>query len=414
MKHKNKLMLLCSLFLLIAGCSNYKNPTENPSLTSNTVNIDAYGLNTSETDVKEDSYKDIDVLSYEEEIEIVQETNYQHLAFDEAIFSPFPECTTVAIYSIVYEDVSVEESLSIIKDWVNYYGFTVDYDTELRAATTEISSGDAEDPYPLVIPNLTDLSNGNGFYLNTNECFIQMGGGNIHSMSDGRISSYLEVDSKCGLDAMGIYSENVVNEGYVSDLKDVEYQLLDGPVSIGDAANNTKIYFENGTPYFGPSGMEIEIPYVRVFSIGDIYGYVFNVRRVYNGVPFIYGDYGVYGENESYTVILDIKMAYTITGEVNAYTGTSNNCSLIPLTEETKNIIPLRDAVNILDSYIGYQMSLEIRNIDYQYCVIRINDDEIANPCWCFEGYNNSDGRMYVFFVNSINGEVYFHSYIEE
>ena len=352
--------------------------------------------------------------SYSEDASVIKNRAYQHIDMQKAVFSPFPECDHVESFISDVPDVTVEESLSIIKKWLDDNGFTVDLEHELFAATSQFE-GENGNHYPLVMPHVNELNDGNGFFINTNQCHIQMGRANIYSMSTGVISKYVKSEKAAGLDAMGAYSENVIAEGLVEELSGCSYELLNGPVSIGDAAETVKEYFEKGTPYLNPKEISIEVPYVKVFAIGDIYGYEFNVREVYGGIPFAYGDYGVYREDEYRPISLYIKKAYTISGNIDAYTGNSSNSVFTPIIEPSQDITPVSRAAEVLDNFVGNQMKIEIQNVGLEYIGITdtTNDTVKMYPCWSFKGYNSSDGRTYVFYVNVLGGDVFYHSFIE-
>ena len=54
---------------------------------------------------------------------------------------------------------------------------------------------------------------------------------------------------------------------------------------------------------------------------GLIQGMFENGLTVYKGVPFLYGDFGTFQAPEDYHIDWDIKKAYTIDGNVDAYVG---------------------------------------------------------------------------------------------
>lgn len=403
------------LMLFLCSCSFNSKNQSNVSVDQDQSNITTIDLDTAQYS---DSFVTIEKCrnDYEDTVSYIQNSELKHLKMKDAVFSSFPDFDSVGEFIVRTPDISVDESIEVINNWLTQNGFTIDLERDLYAATSQFyDEGNDGIPYPHVMAHINDLDNGNGFFINTNKCHIQMGGANIYSMSNGVITSYVQSEGAAGLDAMGVYSDNVVSEGYVAEMADRSYELLNGPLTIGKAADNVKRYFENGTPFLGPEGIEVDVPYVRVFTIGDIYGYQFNIRRVYKGVPFAYGDYGAYRENGEQRVDFDTKYAYTISGNVDAYTGFSNNCIFDPIVEPQKEIIPLAKAVEILDEYVGNQISIAVRKVDFEYCGIEKYDSNTItrSPCWSFEGKNSSDGRTYVFYVNALNGDVFFHSYVE-
>lgn len=356
------------------------------------------------------------INNYSDDVSTIKKAEYEHLVMKETEFVRCPDFESVGVYIIRTPDISVEESIEVIKNWLGQNGFSVDLNHELYAATFDIAGTD-EDSYPLVMSHIDEFTDGNYFFVNTNECQIQMIGANIYSMSNGVISAYVNSGKHAGLDAMGVYSENIVDEGFVDVMSDKSYELLNGSVSIGDAAKKIKEYFEKGTPYLAPIGIEVDVPYVRVFEIGDIYGYQFNVRRIYKGVPFAFGDWGSYREiNSEQRIDFDTKYAYTITGNVDAYAGYSNNSVFEPIIDNQEAIVPLTKACEILDDFVGEQMRISVQRVAFEYCGIENYELNTITeyPCWSFEGRNSADGRIYVFYVNAVNGDVFFHSYVPE
>ena len=413
---KNKISIAVVLLFLLCSCSFNSEKQRTVTTNQNMENLN------SEKEGSTECSENLMLIeecrnSYEDTITYIRNHEYKHLKMKDTVFSPFPDCESVGEFTIRTPDISVNDSIEVVKNWLDQNGFTIDLERDLYAATNQFfNEGNEDNPYPNVMTHINDLDNGNGFFINTNKCHIQMGGANIYSMSNGVITAYVKSKGASGLDAMGVYSENVVDEGNVDDMAERSYELLNGSVSIGDAADNVKRYFENGTPFFGPDGIEVDIPYVRVFSIGDIYGYQFNIRRVYKGCPFAYGDYGAYREeNGEERVDFDTKYAYTISGNVDAYVGFSNNCVFDPIVELQKEIIPLSEAVEILDDYVGNQINIAVKKIEFEYSGIENYASGIITrcPCWSFMGRNSADGRTYVFYVDALKGNVFFHSFVE-
>lgn len=357
---------------------------------------------------------------YTDEGKTVSQKDYGKIHFSECRFAAFPDTSEVGIYNVMCPDITAEASLATIEAWLaSEHIENIDLKTELRDVSNQYPSNESADypyDYPAVFDYYPEFESGNGFFINTPTCHLQMGYYNIYSMSNGVITQYVNPGNKSGLDAMGFYSENIVEGGLVSDLKDKSYQLLSGEVKIGDAADTVKKYFEKGTPLTGPEGMTIDVPYVSVFSIGDIYGYNFNVRKVYKGVPFLYGNNGTQRGPSEYYVQFDIKNAYTIDGNVDAYAGFSQGFEFVPLTDSQTQIISLLTATDILDSFLAKEMKIDVSEVEYLYCTIvdKETNKETVYPCWVYTGYNHSDSRNIRCMVDSINGEVFYYTYPTE
>lgn len=427
---RRELALVCAIVCcssLIASCSSDVNKEIAGTDQSGTIvssTKDEADSSQSETVPIVSTYPRVGLSGYFSEysksVQTVSGKEYKTMDFSRCEFGNVPETKEVGIYKVKDLDITPEESLATIEAWLSSEHIeNVDLKTELRDASGQYSSNDnAKYPYnyPAVFSYSSNFETGNGFFIDTPDCHIQMGGYNIYSMSNGVITHYISPGELAHHDAMGVYSETVVEKGTVADLKDKSYQLLNGEVRIGDAADAVKKYFENGTPLTGPEGMTIDVPYVSVFSIGDIYGYNFNVRRVYNGVPFLYGDYGTFQAPETYQIEWDIKNAYTIDGNVDAYAGFTQGFEFEELTGSQTQIISLETATDILEEFLAKQMKIEVYDVSFMYVTIEevSTMNRTVYPCWVYTGHNNSDGRNIRCAVDSINGEVFYYTYLDQ
>ena len=123
-------------------------------------------------------------------------------------------------------DVTPEQSVNTIKQWLkDIHKEDINTDEEIRDASGQYPNNDVDgitdspDYWPAVADHYPDFKTGSGFFINTNQCHIQMGAG-IYSMSDGVITQYLGTNGMAGLDALGSNSEDVKAEGFVSEMKD--------------------------------------------------------------------------------------------------------------------------------------------------------------------------------------------------
>lgn len=62
-------------------------------------------------------------------------------------------------------------------------------------------------------------------------------------MSDGSITRFLQKKSKASMDALGVYSDNIVTGGAVQTLEDQSYKLFDRDTTVKDAAKMVQEYF---------------------------------------------------------------------------------------------------------------------------------------------------------------------------
>lgn len=356
---------------------------------------------------------------YEAEVEKVLETEYDRLRFSEDCeLSPIDGAETVGIYQLGSERLGVDESIGIIEDWLEEVGHDeLDLKAELRSVSGEHCVKEGTDwEWPLVYDYYPDWESGFGFYINTNACHIQLLSNGIYSMSDGSITAYLGLDGYAGGDAMGADGE-LVDSGPVAQKGEDVWELTDGEMSVAEAAELVREYFEAGTPRQNTDGVSVDVPWVEVFTLNDKYEYAFQVRRIYKGVPFSYVDWGprtYYG----YEIGGDTKRAYVIRHDaVAAFAGYSEAQPIEPLMEEQTAILPLQDAAERLDDFLADKVRLEVGKAGLAYCVYCETDTETgavtetAIPCWEFESANRTNDRFLTFYVNVLSGEVYYYEH---
>lgn len=357
---------------------------------------------------------------YSDDINAIKKIDYGKLDFDDCEFVSIDGIETIGIYRLYSESIGAEESIDVIKKWlVNIGQDDIDLEKELRDASGQYEAGDGDYPYnyPAVLNYYPEFDSGTGFFINTKECYIQMGNAGIYSMSDGSITEFLNLDTLAAMDALGVNEENIVDKGMVSEKGSDVWELPGGSVSIKDASETARKFFEAGTPYKNPDGITVDVPEVNVFTLNDKYGYAFTIRRVYKGVPFAYASTGTrtYYSSE-YEILEDMKTAYVINNErVAAYTGYIDGEQIEALTDEQTEMISLSSAVTVLDKFLGSQVRQEVSRVSLVYCTV---SDEIGNkiayPCWEFDSLNQTNSQVMRLYVNALSGDVYFYSYVEE
>lgn len=357
---------------------------------------------------------------YEEEIREIMETEYRNLNFQDCAVLPLGEVERVGVYRLCSGEMGAEESIADIKNWLSEIGCEdIDLERELRDASGQYEGSDGQYPYdyPAVYDYYPEFDSGHGFFINTNECYIQMGAEGIYSMSDGSITAYLKLNSLAAMDALGVNQQEVIERGSVTEKGDEVWELADGEMSVADGAAVVKSYFEAGTPRQNPAGISVDVPEVRVFALGDKYGYEFLVRRVYNGIPFAYTGGGARTYYSSdYTIDEDMKTASIIYHDtVAAFTGYVEAQQLEALLEEQSDILSLTEAASLLDNFLAAKVRLEVRTTGLVYCTLVDEDgNKTVYPCWQFEGINTTNNQSLRTYVNVLSGEIYYYSYVEE
>ena len=355
---------------------------------------------------------------YQSDVQKIKETEYEKLVFDQTKFGKFGEFSSIKILKHGENTISADESIEIIKKWLTSIGKDdIDLEIELRDSSPQYERNETEEypyDYVAVYDKYPVFSSGHGFFINTNDCYIQMGLSGIYSVSDGSITEYLKLDSLAAMDAMGVNSCDVVENGYVDDLSEQSYELTTGEISIGECSDMVKNYFESGEFYPCAEGITVDIPYIRVFKLADKYGYDFNIRRVYNDIPFAYADtgntYKCYGD---YVINEDIKHAYVIKdGKVAAFIGTCEGDSIIEIGEEQTTMVDICSATEMLDDFLADNLKVNVTSVELVYCPITEQEEELIYPCWRYSGVSMNDNQQMTFYVNAMDGQIYYYSII--
>lgn len=366
-----------------------------------------------ETPVKVQEYRS----QMERDIEAIQQEEYDTLQFKETSFEEFPECSEVYILQSEDRGVTVEESIQSIKEWLKEIGQEdLNLKKQLRDAANGTDDDSKEYPYnyPGVYENRDTLANGDFFFVNTRDCYWQMGSDGAYSVSDGTINRYLQETSKAAMDALGVNEEKIVSESKIDADSDDAYELIDGETKICDARNMAVQYFAAGTPFAISEDISIDIPYAEVFQIKDKYGYIFDVCRSYKGIPIAYSDALARTEYDDISIREDCKKAYVATsGTVNAFTG-HNEAQPFSEQEKTDQITRLRDSAPRLDQELAANLTVQVEQVAFVYCPICTSQEEDQNtlyPCWQYSGRNILNGRGVRIYHNAVSGEIYLYEY---
>ena len=387
-----------------------ENEQSSDGQTDLTFDIDAYLQNTSENCI---SISDA-IKQYDSDIQKVKENS--KISFDDCDFCPLPDFKEVSVIAFQEKGVTVEEGIKIINDWIDEIGLTgiVDVEKELRDASGQLPR-DITKVYPYdyadVAGNKAQLSSGKGFFLNTNQCYIQLGADGIYSMSNGKITAYLGEDGFAAMDALGIYQEDIVEGGFYEDMALKTYDVADGSMSVKEGADMAIQYFLKGTPYPCAPETGVTFPWVNVFSLGDKYGYAYGVGRTIYSIPVAYNTVGSrrYFE-DSYNIMEDSKTAYVIdhTG-VCAFTGHSEAEPYERIGGVQKEMLGLKDAVDVLDTTLAKGLELDIERVELSYCPIQFEVDEtIGLVTWLFKGVNRINQQRMRIYLDVITGEIYY------
>lgn len=188
-------------------------------------------------------------------------------------------------------------------------------------------------------------------------------------------------------------------------------------MTIEQGAELTGEYFEKGTPFVPTDGITLSVPEVRVFRLGQVYGYDYMVQRQYHGVPIAYHDYGnyqIYG-NE-YNFEEDIKHAYVVDSDgVSAYAGVNDSEPLENLYSSDE-ILGIKDAADILSGKMAKFLNVDVQSVCLTYVPLNLGDGsecKIYLPAWQFDGINRTKDENIRMYLDAFTGEVYYYTYGE-
>ena len=238
---------------------------------------------------------------YSKDIEAVKASDYRNLSFDSCQFDELPEFDELYVMAEEDHGITTQESWDYLEEWLDSIGKRdlVDMEKEVRIVTPEVEWDETQEfpySYPALCEHM-DLSSGGGAFITTTDCHMQISYDGAYSMSDGKMKQYLQDESlDASHGALGAYSEDIIEEGPVSELSDKSWPLISGDLTVGEGAELVKSYFEAGTPFPIQDGVSLKVPEVRVFTLGDVYGYDYFIQRIYKGIPIAYRDYGTFSE----------------------------------------------------------------------------------------------------------------------
>ncbi len=413
-------IMITILLLAVTACGQKSEENKNASVSTNDndmfIFIEAYKkeILNDRTSIKECAE------TYDQQIDEILVQDNGTLDFSNCDFADFPDINSMKVMYTENHGITVEESWNAIEEWLKQIGKydQVDMKNEVHVISPELGMDESKeypDCYELFYENKDRLSSGEGAFINNQLCHIQIAVNGIYSMSNGKITERLGKKGKSASDALGVYTGDVVEEGLYAEMKDISYMLNGNDLTIEEGAELVKTYFMNGTPFKLDKAISVDIPEVRVFQIGDSYGYDYMVRRNYEGVPFAYRDYGESKQPDSYSVTPDIKHAYVIdeTG-VCAFAGYNESEKLNIVYEDSK-MIDLESACNISKSGLAKHLAAEISTAGIVYLPVdmapfEVDSENMVYPCWELKGVNTTKNENILIYVDVFTGEIYYYT----
>lgn len=356
------------------------------------------------------------ISTYADQYKQLQQNKQKMLDFSKCRFEPMDYVKNISVLQIESVDVDAQKSMQTIKDWLKDIHVTdIDLDKVLRDASGQYPSDDSKEDsieyWPLVADHYPDFNTGQGFFIHTDQCAIQMGSG-IHMMSDGTICRYLG-DKKASADVYR--AEEPADQcavGTVEQLKNKSWETLSGKMTVAEGAEVARRYFEEDRYFPVAEGITVDVPEVIVFKLKDKFGYDFMVRRRYENIPFSYGDYGAGEDHGGYEVYMEYKHAYVVNDQtVSAFYGWSEAEQMKKLCKDQSSMLNLSQAVSILQSSMASKLEMKVDNVSFVYCPCVFGEgdecDYYVFPCWEFQGKNMVNNEYLHLYVDALTGAVY-------
>lgn len=418
-KKLNIVLLIVGLILLCCdGCvqkiDNHIENGENSNVnTFNVQNLEIEG----QISVQEYSSQ------YDLEVQELVSMETTGISFQDCEFRPFPEIECVEILACSDRNITAQEAVDVMEDWLEQIGLEdqVDVKTEIRDASAQLPRDEGRDypyDYPGVYEHFSKLSSGQGFFINTDQCYLQMGNG-FMQMSDGKIGRYMGSTGLAAFDAFGGNAEETVAEGSIDNLKGEEYELPGGRMSVQEGAEVTRRYLLAGTPYPYGEGIDVGVSDVRVFRLKDKYGYEFHTYRMFHGVPFATGRPGRINMFEAdYQIEEEVNDSYVIDSSgVTAFSG-YREAEELTVVETNTRMLGIKEAVNRMKEQLAQNLTIDVEHAGLVYCPIRYgqteDDKKLAKLCWMFDGRNIMNNWQVRIYVDVVTGELYYYEYQEQ
>lgn len=352
--------------------------------------------------------------TYEQDINEILAQDKGKFDFSNCDFADFPDVTSLKVMLEEKHGITVEEAEKTLSDWVTSIGkqTVVDMKSDVYYIPDNINeTGELS----LFYEDKKKLENGEGCLIDIPECYINLLGDGIYSASDGKIREYMGYEDAASYDAFGDHAEDTVESGKVSELAQKEYTLISGNLSVEQGAELVKDYFSAGTPFPCENGVTVDVPEVRIFRLGDVYGYDYTVRRKYENVPFAYMDTGHYRFYVDYLSDADSKHAYVVddTG-ITAFCGYNEARKLTELISDD-SMISFKQMLEFLRSGLASRLNINVERAGLVYFPVKLQgsaekEEVIVLPCWEVFGVNEIKNEKIWIYVDVFTGEIYYYT----
>lgn len=416
-------LLTAGLVILLSACGSTEKNSDLISSADTEKNSVSYDVEQYQDRLADNR---INLLEYREmydaETDTIKGSSFDNIHFETCEFKAYPDAEQVGLLTETAHGISTQDAWDTIEKWLEKIGKRDEVDMEKEVGTIYIDMSEGEEGIDIgeglscpLLYNHMDLETGAGAYLRRKDCSILFNGNGIAAMSDGKMSGYLNslgVDTTAGNDAYGNNSTDVVKEGTLSEMGEESWQLMDGELSVNEGAELVQEYITEGKPYSCANGVTIDIPEVRVFRLGEVYGYDYTIRHRYNEIPFAYMIQGAYNYPDDYYTVSDLENAYVAdsTG-VTAFYGNVESSKIEELLAET-DIIGLERAVGLLGEKLAPHLNVTVDSVEMVYFPLMYenNDEEIVFPCWEFRGTNTVKDEKIWIYIDVLTGDIYYYT----
>lgn len=439
---KRKLILLSVLFLLIAcGCEKQTTlPTadsgaanhQSPAISDSPSAQDKQADSETHTTPAEGLQKLSDLsVTISEQIQSVQTTDYDNLTFVNEL--------TVTVPNVLYglkltksPNLPPEDCFAIFDSLFDkaYSDTYSDEDKKklYRFISDDIPQKGSNYPYsyPAYYEHEKEILNGD---ISFTQLFIDTTEGYLAVCADGRVHAYNcgKTFKRDGLDRIvGMYFPSDYHE-VIANYPDMNsgttdcYTLLDGELSVHDAAMQaaqivTDAHFGGGTD------LRASVSQVKVIGLDkEVCGYSFSLTPSYEGVPFdayemendgrFIHNNGFLGEKEY--ELLPGNAFMLESGQLDIMIGFDNAFD-VEILQEYDSVISFEDAVQIMSDAFSEHLQLTVSHADLMY-VMYTTDQETqtrgVDAVWKFTTENANDAMHYIIYVDAITGDCDYYSY---
>lgn len=419
---RNRLIAALSLAIftlsLLAGCSGNSDSSNFDNVEIKTEKAELSGI----------------VENFSESIETIRNTEYDNLNFKKAVFTA-PQIDKVSRLTVTpLTGIDTDELYSFFCDTVDkltdnrYTDEEKKYEIRFVDADLTYETDEEKPKYPYDSPDIDDYKNGlETEYpwptIHNDEYFIDMMYGVLRGFDNGALIEYDEADWALGCAMYFMIDNNDKHHAYryVEDLScEDTYQLLDGEISIKDAAEFAQNYLDNldFTPYEGniPTPKVVAVNVVKIG--GGYYGYNFITTVEYNGMDFNYSDYN--GSDCGVTLIktdYDDRNYNSSAGSIDMIETDKIHHFLsiaegVEITEgePQTSVITLEYAADCVSKFFSGAMNFTVLTVSPVWLTTKTPNElkaETAYPCWKFK--MNANGNTYHTFVDMLTGEIYLY-----